>query len=108
MNPLVEKHFNFSYPLASESAARIKQSSPPGCVAMNSLRKVFCGLFGLPLSSLNAFGCYLQWRWTGHAARSRRRSAVALLFAVPPSLHLSTSPSCSEAGRNVNPHYLTG
>lgn len=85
MKPLVENFLIFFYSLAFECIVSIKQSSHPRWVVMNYLRKVFGGLFGLSLSSLNACGCYLQWRCTVYAALSVKLSAVALLL---PSLLL--------------------
>lgn len=95
-------------PLDFECIVSIKKSSPPKWVVMNYLRKVFLGLFGLSLSSLNAFIHYLQWSCTVYAVLSVKLSAMALLLPSLSSLYLSASLSSSEAGRNVNPHYLTG
>lgn len=74
----------FPRSLAFECIVSIKQSSPPRWVVINYHRKVFGGLFGLSLSSLNSFGCYLQWRCSVYAALSVKCSAMALL--LPPAL----------------------
>lgn len=59
MKPLVGSVLIFFFFLSSaslfECVLSMKQSSPPGWVVMNDLRKVSLGLFGLSLSSFKCF-----------------------------------------------------
>lgn len=90
------KHSDLFCPLAVE-CVRIKQSSPPRWVVMNYLWKVFWSLFGLPLSSFNAFGCYLLQRCTVFDALSVKPSATALLSLLYLSFGISFFSEMNES-----------